>query len=101
MKFKDAPMYRRETRKRPANPILPFDKPAQLNEVILVGEHRLRITAELTREEFLQRLRANLAHADGVAAQGKGLSGRAELESIEDRSEPSEEIRYFYAAEFI
>ena len=101
MKFKDAPMYRRETRKRPANPILAFDKPVQPNEVILAGEHRFRITAELTREEFTRRLRANLERPDGIAAAGTAVGARIDWNSVEDRTEPAPDLQYFYAAELV
>ncbi len=101
MKVAEFQEYARTNHKRPAGTVLCFEEPADLNEVILYGQFRFRLTRQLTRDEFLSRLRENAKHCDEVRAVASARGSLVNLGSLRDVPEPGPEMRYFYAAEVI
>ena len=88
-------------RKVPTSTVIASNHPNAIGEVLLQGPYRFRISKELTREEFMRRLRENQTHADAVSGQAFRDGAKLDLETIEDVAEPDPDMTYFYAAELI
>lgn len=85
----------------PADIVMAFTEPRAINEVLTAGTLRYRITASISRKEFLERLRANRQRPNAVAAEVGAVGSRVDVESARDKAEPGPEFTHFYAAECV
>lgn len=84
--------------------VLAFDAPVAINEVILQGKFRLRITEELTREEFLRRDEAMRSRRGIREASVSTVYPGNKIDmdnAVITEGGPGSDFRYFYAAELV
>lgn len=100
MKYRDAiKHFAKKPWIRPAGIVMAFDQPEPLNSVHIAGTLRYRIVQKITRQEFMEQLRANEHHANAVATQAFTDGSKIDIESANDMPEPDQRFKYFYRAE--
>jgi hypothetical protein len=81
--------------------VLAFRQPAAINEVLINGPLRYRITREITREEFMEQLRKNRLQDNYISAVAPTTGAKVLAEESTEMDEPGEQFTYFYRAECI
>jgi len=85
----------------PADVIMAFSEAHAVNEVLLNGPLRYRLTGEITREEFIDQLRKNKRHPNCVSAVAPGVGSTILTGEATEMDAPGEEFTHFYRAECI
>jgi hypothetical protein len=99
MNLKESHDFMARRRKRPSGMVLASNTPFEINQVVLCGRWRLRITQALTQAEFLRRHRENRQGPDAVSGMVPLDGARARLEESEEAADAPADWQYFYAAE--
>lgn len=84
--------------KRPAALVLASQKPLQINQILMCGEWRVKISEVLTRKEFLRRHQENEVKFDGNFGVTPVENSKARLDKSYSATEVPEHCRYYYAA---
>jgi hypothetical protein len=103
--IRDAVSYRKLKHKHPADVVLAFAEPQELNSVILYDRWRFRLARELTRDEFVAEIRKHASYPDHVAgvvavAGNRAMVDAAEVRDVDPREVPAG-MKYFYAAALV
>lgn len=101
MNLKDAITYRKMQGKKPTDPILAFEDPCEINEVILYDKWRFRILKELTREEFMKSLKEHKAYSDCTSGEATIVGSKTDFTDSKTIDEPDKKYKYFYKVEVI
>lgn len=99
--MKESVEYFRKNPARTGGIVLAFPHPAAINEVLINGSLRFRITREITREEFMEQLRKNKLRDNYVSAVVPTTGAKVQAEESTEMDEPGEDFTHFYRAECI
>ena len=97
MKLGDLPEYRRNNPSRvPACTVIAYAEPLKPGFVVQYDRWNLVVERELTREEFMEALRANRQQPDAVTGEAELDGSRLDMDAGRDAGEPGPEYKYFY-----
>ena len=85
----------------PTGIVLAFNEARAINEVLLYGSYRVRITREMTRAEFMEALRDNDRYEHSVKVETQMVGSETKFDNAVERDEPPPEFTHFYAAELL
>jgi uncharacterized protein YnzC (UPF0291/DUF896 family) len=95
--MKESVEYFRKNPARTGGIVLAFPHPAAINEVLINGPLRFRIT----REEFMEQLRKNKLRDNYISAVASTTGAKVQAEESTEMDESGEEFTHFYRAECI
>lgn len=95
MNLKEAENFQRRTGLRPKDTIIGVDAPMEIGEVMLLGRERLRVEAQITREEFMTELERHRSKPDWAVGTGT-MSGAKVTPDDQHPTEPPTDCTFFY-----
>jgi len=93
--------YRQKPWVVPKDVILAFSEAHPINEVLLNGPLRYRLTREISRDEFVAQLRKNKLHSDCVSAVAPAEGSKIKAGESREMDAPDKKFTHFYRAECI
>jgi hypothetical protein len=93
--------FRKKPWRVPDGVILAFSEAHPVNEVLINGTLRYRITREITREEFMEQLRKNKLQPNYSSAVAPANGAKILAAESTEMDGPDEEFTHFYRAECI